>query len=212
MHTIDYNFSLLAPLGIVGSPPPLHLDLPPAAVESANKLLEQANLKRPLILFHPTSARTEKFWEPDRWAQVIEHVRTTHDVDLALTGGSSVVEQEQIRRIHAALRQPIVDLSGKTDLLGLMGLISRAELLVTVDSAPMHLAAAVQVPQVVLFGPTNPFHWRPRETPAVVLQGESNEPVRQFSADQPRLPMKLISTQAVINGMNALLSTPAAGA
>ena len=50
----------------------------------------------------------------------------------------------------------------------------------------MHFAAAAQIPQIALFGPTNPFHWRPRNTLPVILQGTSPIPVRDFSPDQPR--------------------------
>src|SRR5205085_6602530 len=103
-----------------------------------------------------------------------------------------------------------IDLSGKIDLLTLAALIAQARLLVTVDSAPMHLAAATDTPQVVLFGPTNPFHWRPRQRKALILQGKSPEPIGHFAARQERLPMKLISTQAVIDAMNSLLSMPTA--
>jgi ADP-heptose:LPS heptosyltransferase len=103
----------------------------------------------------------------------------------------------------------VVDLSGKMDLLALAALIARARLLVTVDSAPVHLAAACATPQVALFGPTNPFHWRPRESPAFILQGDSGIPLAEFATKQPRFSMKLISTQAVINAMNALLPAPA---
>ena len=63
----------------------------------------------------------------------------------------------------------MIDLSGKTDLLTLAAVVRKARLLVTVDSAPMHFAAAWGTPQVVLFGPTNPFHWHPRSESAVVL-------------------------------------------
>jgi ADP-heptose:LPS heptosyltransferase len=82
-------------------------------------------------------------------------------------------------------------------------------LLVTVDSAPMHLASASSTPQVILFGPTNPFHWRPTESPALILQGESATPVTQLVPKQPRLPMNQISTEAVIGAMESLLSAPA---
>jgi len=105
-----------------------------------------------------------------------------------------------------------VDISGKVDLLTLAALIGQARLVVTVDTASMHLAAAMRTPQVVLFGPTNPFHWYPRESPALILQGDSPFPIREFVPKQPRLRMKLISTQAVIDAMNSLLSTPAAQA
>jgi ADP-heptose:LPS heptosyltransferase len=91
-------------------------------------------------------------------------------------------------------------------LLVLAALIAQAQLLVTVDSAPVHLAAATRTPQVILFGPTNPFHWRPRESPALILHGKSAAPVNEFAPAQPRFPMSEISTEAVISAMNSLLS------
>jgi len=210
MHTLDYHLALLEPLGICNASPALHLELPRAAREQAEKLRRDSKIDNSFIIFHPGSARVEKFWETQRWADVIDHAWRDYDVDLVLTGGVSELEQEHIRQIKAKLRQPIVDLSGKTNLLTLTALIAQARLVVTVDSAPMHLAAATQTPQVVLFGPTNPFHWRPRESPALILQGESTTPVAKFSPDQARVPMKQISTEAVIGAMDSLLSAPAA--
>ena len=120
------------------------------------------------------------------------------------------MEQEHIARIKAHLRHPVVDLSGKLDLLSLGALLQRARLLVTIDSAPMHLAAAFGTPQVALFGPTNPFHWRPRTTPATILQAGNPAPVTDFVPKQPPHSMKEISTEQVIDAMQTLLSAPTA--
>src|SRR6266496_4442990 len=141
---------------------------------------------------------------------VINYAGQNNEVDLVLTSGPSRLEQAHVSEIKTKTRPRIVDLSGRTDLLTLAALIAQARLLVTVDSAPMHLATGVQTPQVVLFGPTNPFHWRPRESPALVLQGESRTPLMEFSPVRARLPMSQISTEAVIDAMNSLLSPQAA--
>ena len=219
MHTIDYNLSLLEPLGINPLPrPPVSLSLPSNATHEAERVLTEARVGIPYLLVHPGSARAEKFWEPARWVDVITYALEREKVDVVMTGGSSRVEQSHLAEIMGLLPRPqesssaarLVNLSGKIDLLTLAALIGRARLLLTVDSAPVHIAAALQVPQVALFGPTNPFHWRPRDSAAIILQGDSNAPVREFVPKQNRLPMKLISTQAVIDAMNALLSTPAA--
>src|SRR4029078_6227940 len=93
------------------------------------------------------------------------------------------------------------DFSGKTDLLTLAALVREARVLTTVDCAPMHCAAAWETPQVVLFGPTNPFHWHPRSDSAAVLLGESEGPVRKFDPHQRAVPMNQISTQTVIDAM-----------
>ena len=119
-------------------------------------------------MIHPGSARAEKFWVARRWAEVVNAL--PQQMPVVLTGGHSVMERLHIAEIKTQLQQPLVDLSGQLDLLTLAALLARARLLVTIDSAPMHLAAALGTPQVALFGPTNPFHWRPRAAPALVLQ------------------------------------------
>ena len=210
MHTIDYHLALLAPLGISNAAPAIQLQLPPAAQGAAALLLKNHNIGDRFIVFHPGSARLEKFWAAQYWADVIDHTANQHpETDLILTGGAGAAEQRHLAAIKFRVKSPIADLSNKTDLLTLTALLSRARLLATVDSAPMHLATAMKTPQVILFGPTNPFHWRPRESPALILQGTSLVPVTQFAFKQPRIPMNQISTQAVIDAMETLLSTPA---
>jgi predicted lipopolysaccharide heptosyltransferase III len=216
MHTVDYNLSLVEPLAVTRVSPAPRLSLTPAALQRSNALRQSAGIEGPFILFHPGSARREKFWEPERWAEVITYAITQWKMHAVLTGGSSTLEKTHLAQIQAKLPRPVenspagsvIDLSGKMDLLTLAAMIAQARLVVTVDSAPMHLASAAGTPQVILFGPTNPFHWRPRESPALILQGESPLPLQEFAARQTRLPMKLISTPAVIDAMNALLSTP----
>jgi heptosyltransferase III len=210
MHTADYHLALLEPLGISNASPAIRLELPPVTREKADQLRKNYKVDKRFIIFHPGSARAEKFWETQRWADVIGHAGRNRDIDLVLTGGASASEQAHLAEIKSKLERRFVDLSGKTDLLTLAGLIGQARLLVTVDSGPMHLAAATRTPQVVLFGPTNPFHWRPRESPALILQGTSTSPMTEFAPKQARVPMKQISTEAVIDAMDALLSAPAA--
>ncbi|MGH8102775.1 MAG: glycosyltransferase family 9 protein, partial [Chthoniobacterales bacterium] len=208
LHTIDYHLALLRPLGIENAPTKLHLNIPSAARHKAQMLLREAKIDNQFAVFHPGAARAEKFWEVHQWVELINRARPK--IDIVLTGTRSPFEQEHIQQIKAKLREPIVDLSGRTDLLRFAALIAQARLLITVDSAAMHLAAATRTPQIVLFGPTNPFHWRPRQSPALILQGGSKTPVNEFESRQERLPMKQISTEQVIDAMNCLLSAPAA--
>src|SRR4029453_10517415 len=176
----------------------------------SNALLRDWKIMRPYVLLHPCSARREKLWDPARWAELIDHFRQNNGFELVLTGGPSADEQEHITAITKRKRHEITELTGKTDLLTLAALIVDAQILVTVDSAPVHLAAATHTPQVILFGPTNPFHWRPRESPALILHGKTPDPAPDFTPVQPRLPMSQISTEAVISAMDSLLSQHAA--
>jgi ADP-heptose:LPS heptosyltransferase len=216
-HMVDYNLSLLEPLEIDNVSPPVQLVLPAEVCHAAVEFRHKTKIEQPFVIFHPGSARAEKFWETDRWAEVITTAMDRWHFTPVLTGATSPQEKSHLADIESRLPRPtgrsgpaVVDLSGKIDLLTLAALIAQARLLVTVDSAPMHIAAATGTPQIILFGPTNPFHWRPRVKSAFILQGASPVPVDHFAPRQERLPMKLISTQAVIDAMNSLLSMPTA--
>ncbi len=210
LHTIDYHLALLKPAGIRDPSPAIRLDLPQTAVEKATHLLEKTQAGDEFIVVHPGSARSEKFWEADRWVEVINHVARDHQIRCVVTGGPSQMEQDHIRTIKSAHPRGLIDLSGRTDVLTLAALVRKARLLVTIDSAPMHFAAAWATPQVALFGPTNPFHWHPRSESATILIGDSKKPLSKFGPEQPPAAMNQISTGSVIDAMESLLSTPAA--
>jgi predicted lipopolysaccharide heptosyltransferase III len=209
-HTIEYNLALLEPLGIRAASSAPQLELPRSAREKADRLRRDWKINRPYVILHPGSARAEKLWDPRRWAEVIDHFGQDNEFDFVLTSGPASHEQAHIAAITQRTRQKIIDLSAKTDLLTLAALVGQAELLVTVDSAPVHFAAASHTPQVILFGPTNPFHWRPTDSPALILHGKSGTPVTEFAPVRLRLPMSEISTEAVISAMDSLLPRRAA--
>ena len=210
LHTVDYHLALLKPLGIENASRAIRLDLPEATMEEAEQLLDASTAGEEFVILHPGSARAEKFWEVDRWAQLIDYCVRERQLRCIVTGGRSPIEQSQIAAIKASTRSKVIDLSGKTGLLALAALVRKGRLLVTVDSAPMHFAAAWDTPQVVLFGPTNPFHWHPRSASAIVLLGKFDGPVTEFDPKQRAVPMNQISTKSVIDAMESLLSAPAA--
>ena len=215
-HTADYYLDHVAmalgePAGASAAAPatPI-LELPDSALRQAQALLGAQGIGggRDFFAIHPGSARPEKYWLPERWAAVIDYCQETLGRRCVLTGGSGdACEKAHLERIHAALRQPCSDLSGKLDLLTLAAVLSKAAMIASVDSGPMHLGAAFGRPQVVLFGPTNPFHWRPRHAQCLVLQaGHGDLPVLEFQDRSPGGAMDAISTQAVISCISQLRS------
>jgi predicted lipopolysaccharide heptosyltransferase III len=209
VHTIDHHLSLLAPLGVHDPGGEIQLVLPAEAKTRASAIIDHGDLGGGFVIIHPGSARREKFWLARRWAEVADEI-ARQNFRVVLTGGKSQMEQEHLGRIKRHLKHEVVDLSGQLDLLTLSALIQRARLLATIDSAPMHLAGALSTAQVVLFGPTNPFHWRPRSSMALILQAGQHEPLRSFVPKQIQRQVKEISTQQVIDAMQSLLSKPAA--
>ena len=203
-HTVDHHLDLLRPLGIDLCEAPIRLDLPPEAGATADALLAQAGINGPFAVIHPGTARAEKYWVPSRWAAVIDHCQGALGLPCVVTGSPAPVEQEHLRAIRAGLRTPWHDFSGKLDLLGLAAIIRRAALLLSMDSAPVHLGAAFGTPQIALFGETNPFAWRPRHGRSVVLYAGKPGPVTQFEPREKPRPLSDLSTETVISAINSL--------
>lgn len=202
-HTVDRHLEHLAGLGLPRpapfprEPPGPVLAIPEDARERAR--VATGELARYAVV-HPGSARPEKYWPPGRWARVINTLQGELGLPVALTGGrGDPFEDAHLAAILADAAPPRANVAGRLDLPALAALIDGAALFVGVDSGPMHLAAAARVPSVVLFGPTNPFHWRPRHAATRVLQaGHGDEPVEEFTPVSAANPMDLITAAAVV--------------
>jgi ADP-heptose:LPS heptosyltransferase len=179
LHTIDFHHALvntaLAALQLQNShvTDPGHLQLP------ANLELPELPIKYAVV--HPGTARIEKYWPAQSWAEVITGLTAAHNLPVIITGSADPVEMAHVDEIH---RSTLVwgNLAGKLDLTQLTGVLANARIVLGVDSAAMHLAAAFHRPQIALFGPTNPYHWRPRHDRARTLLAAGPD----FRGDVPR--------------------------
>jgi len=197
LHTVDFHLALT---GVPIPPSEGPFLQVPALSHPASCALPSA----PYAVVHIGTAREEKFWLDDRWCEVVEHVSKTHHV--VLTGTNEGLERPHLDRLRAQLRAPVTDLTGRLSLVELAALISRCDLALGVDSMAMHLAAMFQRPQVVLFGPTNPFQWRPKQPRAVVLAAGHDQPLTTFAPKAKGAEMNLISTAQVIDAIPLALS------
>lgn len=95
-----------------------------------------------------------KCWPPDRFAETLNEFLSNVDADLVLFGRPE--ELEVSTAIARGLRCSPIDLTGKTSVAELPGLLSQCHLFLGNDSGAMHVAAAVGLPVVAVFGPTDP--------------------------------------------------------
>ena len=217
-HTADHYLDLLGPLRKDADPPGSknpglaepQLRLPDATRAQAREVVEALGVRGPYALIHPGTARPEKYWLADHWASVIDHLQTRHGLACVLSGGTDPLESAHLSEVQAATPRGCPSVAGKTDLLMLAALAANARVVISGDTSIVHLAAAFQIPQVTLYGPTNPFHWRPRHPRAVILSAAFPEaPLTRFEPRMPGAPMERLSTEAVIRAIDTLLAAPA---
>ena len=109
-----------------------------------------------------------KCWPPDRFAELANRLQAQSAVDIILFGTSA--EQPVSSAIAAGMHRPPIDLTGKTPIDDLPALLSQCHLFIGNDSGAMHVAAAVGLPVVAVFGPTDPFGTAPVTPSCSIVQ------------------------------------------
>jgi heptosyltransferase II len=155
----------------VGTGPRLSLEVSEQRRELARGLLREhgVDLERPLVALCPGSTNSRaKRWPAERFAALADLLAERAGADVLLVGaGAELDVSEEVARL--ARRRPFV-LTGKTELSQTAALLAVSDLLVTNDTGPAHVAAAVGCPVVVIFGPTNPITTRPFSALADVVR------------------------------------------
>ncbi len=108
----------------------------------------------PMLAISPCSSHALRNWRPERYAAVADHA-VQRGWRVALLGGRSAIERETGDAILAAMRAPALDLIGRDTLKQLPALLARADLLLSPDSGPMHIANAMGTPVIGLHACTD---------------------------------------------------------
>jgi heptosyltransferase-2 len=165
----------------------------------------------PWIGFSPgASFGPAKRWIPERYSAVGDFLARRHGARIAILGGRD--ERPLADSIAAGMRAPARNLCGETITTEMVGVIRHLRLLVTGDSGPMHVAAALGVPVVAVFGPTD---WR-ETAPFAGMSRLVREPVHCSPCKLRECPidhrcMTRVSADRVLEAAQGLLA-PAAGA
>jgi len=172
-HEVDYCLELAKSSGATISPadrtPRLYVD--PQARQQLEQLLIQEGIKpeKPLIGCHVSSNNGQsKRWPLPYWATLIDKLIREQDAQVILTG--TFADLPLIESVLHQMQEQAINLAGKTSLPQLVALLQRANLVISGDSGPMHIAAAVGTPLIAIHGPTDPALSGPVSPTATVLR------------------------------------------
>lgn len=170
-HTVELHLDALRRIGVYPTAQERRLILVPGAEAEtvvADLLAAHGLQDEDFIHLHPASRWQFKCWPAESMTRLIEALQQ-EGYKIVLTAAPDPAELALVTKIIQPLAQPVIDLSGQLTLKQLAALSATAKLFIGVDSAPMHIAAAMQTPTVALFGPSGDKEWGPWMTPQRVL-------------------------------------------
>ena len=151
------------------SPNRLRLRIPSAARETAAHLLAAYDGSGPLVGINPGAGRLIKEWPPERFATVAAALAADDGATIVLLGAEGDRAQADAFRQTLPSDVALIDLFGRAPLVELAAVLARLSVLITGDTGPAHLAAAVDTPVVAIFGPTDPIRYAPLTPHAEVV-------------------------------------------
>lgn len=207
-HIQDQYFEFLRHMGV--DPEPLEYGLETSAQERESRRRFFEGLDRPACAVILATSDPRKNWSPRGYAQVLEGLREDFGLQPVLVGGVSPTETSMARAFPARLRDKIVD-ARQNDLRRLLWLLEGSTLVISPDTGPLHMARALEVPVVGLFGFTNPKRSGPyRLFQELVVDGYARFPGEEYGVSTERRPggMERITAAMVLEKVDLALRPP----
>ncbi|MBD3426357.1 MAG: lipopolysaccharide heptosyltransferase II [Candidatus Omnitrophica bacterium] len=172
-HEIECTLELLERSGISAGRPHLILEVDPSSRSKVAELLAKRGVDEGgvLVCVHPGSSNPSKIWPGDNYSELIQRIRNDLGYEVVVLG--DVKEAGLADRIVHKADAGAFNLAGELDLKCLAALLKRADLFIGNDTGPMHMAAALRVPVIAIFGRNipgvSPTRWGPWGEDHIVL-------------------------------------------
>jgi len=161
-HEVQRQLELAAAVGCRAADEHLSFRVPAAASATVQAL----GLRKPLVVVHPGATAASRRYPPESYARALDLLLEDTGCQAVLTGDAG--EVQLVERIREAMTHKAISLAGRLSLGELGALIDEADLLISNNTGPAHIAAAVGTPVVDLYALTNPQH-TPWQVPSRVL-------------------------------------------
>jgi heptosyltransferase I len=151
-HVMDSFFGFAEALGVHDRVLRWDIPMPGDARHYAAQII---NDERPTLVISPCSSHARRNWRAEYYAVVADHAAAAHGMRVVVAGGPSKIERKMGQEIERRVRQPVINTIGRDTLPQLLALLQRAEVLISPDSGPVHMATAVGIPVIGLYAATN---------------------------------------------------------
>ncbi len=168
-HEIDCYLDLLRISGIPVKNDKTELWLDRINDSKVREITEAIPHKK--VLIQAYSRFKQKNWLDEYWAEVISYLSNSMNTQVFFVGGNKDIQsyQKLMKNVKTELDIPPIDMCGKLSIKESMSLVKNMDLVIGIDSGVIHMAAALDVPSILLHGPTSLVRWKPRSDKCVVL-------------------------------------------
>ena len=199
-HALERYLDVARYLGAREPATTCSLPIEPELERMRERIARELTPGRPLILINPQARWETKLWKDDRFAQLADRLIRERNAAVIFTGGSQ--DRTVTSRIRGMMQEQAYDWTGETSLKELAALTRLADLVITTDTGPMHLAAAAGGRVVALFGPTAPWRTGPYGPHHVVVRtGVGCSPCFGRHCDQGRRCMADMTVDDVLQSL-----------
>ncbi|CAM4141581.1 lipopolysaccharide core heptosyltransferase RfaQ [Pluralibacter gergoviae] len=206
-NVVESNLSVLAPLRPKTLVARTTMSYPAAAQARVRGLLDDAGVGQRYVVIQPTARQIFKCWNNEKFSEVIDALHE-RGLQVVLTSGPGADDLACVNAIAGGCRRaPVTALAGKLTFPELGALIAGARLFIGVDSAPAHIAAAVDTPLVSLFGATDHRFWRPWSQKMIQFWAGDYRPMpAREQRDRNEMYLSAIPASDVIAAVDKLLA------
>jgi len=196
-HAIFRYLNLIKHLGVKARDIEFNIHLGEQERSRVMSMLRQDGWdKQSVVAINPVAKWDSKLWGDDNFSRLADKLVSELGCLVVFTGSKQ--DKKEIAKIISRMHNPCIDFSGRTDLRHLAALYGMSKCLVSTDTGPMHLSAAVGTPVVALFGPTAPWRTGPFGDGHEIIRSDlSCSPCFKKKCDSVEC-MKLISVEQVL--------------
>jgi heptosyltransferase-2 len=206
VHQIDYYLEMVKALGCVPGDREMHLEskINPLDVQDILRKFIPETKKTVIGIAPGATYGPAKRWFPDRFAAVADKLNEHFSSQEILLGGKA--DWEVAQKVQKLARTKLINLAGKTTLREAIYLISQCRLFISNDSGLMHIAGALNIPTIALFGSTNPATTAPAGNKSTIVRREvSCSPCLKETCPTDFRCMRLISVEDVFKAAQNLM-------
>jgi len=197
VHLVDYFIDMVCAAGAKRGKVKFGLKPDTQSIEEVHKILASHHINADnYAVFVPAATVEAKRWPIENFAALADKVYKKYQSSIVAVGVEA--EKAITQELETLANVPVVNLAGKTDIKKLIALLAGAKMVVSNDTGPAHIAAALDVPMALIFGLTNPSRVGPYGRNETIAATDADKRGSEVESINPAYDIKNVTVETVL--------------